>query len=296
MSSTARLTNFVKGCCDITFQMRFNMKTLNQLTLPFTGGGWMSSREDSPANRSALQASEEARAIIATSGRRCYEQFARLPLVGSWAKMFSALLIGRTDWFSTRCVLTWKMQATKCSRLLFRLVPSMRHTDEIACGSLPTVGMLKTPSSMDSKESLAHAKRTPVSGNSGCLAQEIANGWAERRGLLLPTVVTQGLKYCNEKGQSAFVKAELLPTPCANEAYKGQRRLNPNSQNGMALTARMANHMLPGEYQVGEHSRLSPLFVAEMMGFPPDWTLAPFLNGCEVTEDSDSADTGEEKA
>ena len=179
---------------------------------------------------------------------------------------------------------------------------------------------------MDCNESLVHHKPTPTSGNSGCLAQEIANGWAEKRGLLLPTVVTHGLKYCNEKGQSAFVKAALLPTPttndstnctippsqvkrdnlsgsilrgmlptpCANEGQKGQKKFNQNSQNGMGLTARMANNMLPGEYLVGEHSRLNPLFVAEMMGFPPDWTLAPFLNGCEVAKDSDSADTGEE--
>lgn len=26
-------------------------------------------------------------------------------------------------------------------------------------------------------------------------------------------------------------------------------------------------------------SQLNPLFVAEMMGFPPDWTELPFLNG-----------------
>jgi hypothetical protein len=29
----------------------------------------------------------------------------------------------------------------------------------------------------------------------------------------------------------------------------------------------------------GTTSQLNPLFVAEMMGFPTDWTLLPFLNG-----------------
>lgn len=29
----------------------------------------------------------------------------------------------------------------------------------------------------------------------------------------------------------------------------------------------------------GQTSQLSPQFVMEMMGFPPDWTLLPFLNG-----------------
>jgi hypothetical protein len=29
----------------------------------------------------------------------------------------------------------------------------------------------------------------------------------------------------------------------------------------------------------GKTSQLSPQFVMEMMGFPKDWTLSPFLNG-----------------
>ncbi len=32
-------------------------------------------------------------------------------------------------------------------------------------------------------------------------------------------------------------------------------------------------------YQTGKTSKLSPQFVLEMMGFPTDWTLLPFLNG-----------------
>lgn len=92
---------------------------------------------------------------------------------------------------------------------------------------------------------------------------------------------------------------------------------NPNSQMGTALTAMAVNGMLPTpaarDYQpsvspqalkrkngkmrtdalcnlpvmLGEHhsqnggktSQLNPLFVAEMMGFPPDWTVLPFQSG-----------------
>jgi hypothetical protein len=32
-------------------------------------------------------------------------------------------------------------------------------------------------------------------------------------------------------------------------------------------------------YQTGKTSQLNPLFVAEMMGFPTDWTILPFQNG-----------------
>lgn len=107
----------------------------------------------------------------------------------------------------------------------------------------------------------------------------------------------------------------LLPTPNAREADKYSKKYNPNSQMGTALTAMAVNGMLPTpaarDYQpsvspqalkrkngkmrtdalcnlpvmLGEHhsqnggktSQLNPLFVAEMMGFPPDWTVSPFL-------------------
>lgn len=43
-----------------------------------------------------------------------------------------------------------------------------------------------------------------------------------------------------------------------------------------------------------QNSQLKPLFVAEMMGFPTDWTLAPFLNGLKSINDGDSAAGGAE--
>lgn len=231
----------------------------------------MSSREDSPANRSASQESEREQTITATSGRRCYEQYASLPLVGSWAKMFSALLIGRTDWFSNRCALIWKMKATRCSRILFRLVPSMLPTEEIECGS-------------------SHTKE------------------------LLPTVVTQGLKYCNEKEQSAFVPPVLLPTPTANDSKNSSippSQITRGNLAGAFLRGLLPTPRAQGEecyktraerkghkcamsylesnvqFQTGSDSQLNPLFVAEMMGFPPDWTLVPFLDGNSPTEDGE---------
>lgn len=100
-------------------------------------------------------------------------------------------------------------------------------------------------------------------------------------------------------------------------ADKYSKKYNPNSQMGTALTAMAVNGMLPTpaarDYQpsvspqalkrkngkmrtdalcnlpvmLGEHhsqnggktSQLNPLFVAEMMGFPPDWTVLPFQSG-----------------
>ena len=102
-------------------------------------------------------------------------------------------------------------------------------------------------------------------------------------------------------------KMGLLPTPNAREADKYSKKYNPNSQMGTALTAMAVNGMLPTPTascyntgtpadrkdrkarksqlnhliarKTGHASQLNPLFVAEMMGFPPDWTVLPFQSG-----------------
>lgn len=110
------------------------------------------------------------------------------------------------------------------------------------------------------------------------------------------------------------VLVKLLPTPNAVEGTRWTTKLNPNSQMGMGLTARALNGLLPTprangqegyetrarrkghqaalsylesavEYVVmdnhkssGRTSQLSPLFVAEMMGFPLTYLVLPFLS------------------
>lgn len=221
------------------------------------------SQADFPASLLARQANDSERQITATSGRRCCERFAKLPLAGSWAKMFTDLLIGREDWFSKPCVLIWKMQGTRFSRILFRLVPSARRTDATEFG-------------------------------------------------LLPTVMTQGLKVCGKNG-TEFMDLKLLPTPTATD--QGGGRINKSLSKGaaerptLALAARMRllptptandsqNNSLPKSQAIrigglekevmtilpeidntGKNFRLNPQYVAEMMGFPTDWTVLPFLYG-----------------
>lgn len=149
----------------------------------------------------------------------------------------------------------------KSSRSLFRLVPSVRHTAETESG-------------------------------------------------LLPTAQTQGLKI-NRNGQSWPIPLALLPTPTAVEEEKGTTVFNPTSQMGKGLKAMALNGMLPTptatdmgtgrvnrslgknakdrptlarlvrEYipkKDGEITQLSPLYVADMMGFPLMWTVLPFLS------------------
>ena len=274
--------------------MQNNTKIYEQLILPFGEDVSMSLQEDFPASRSVLQGKERERKTTATYGRKCLEQFGKFTHVGYWAKMFSELLVGRMGWYSSRCVLTWMLKGTKYNRLYFQLAVSM----------LPTKG----------------------------------TGYG-----LLPTVQTQGLKICNEKGETVFMplgllptptaidsgsgrinkspspgakerptialaaKMGLLPTPNAAESEKYTTKYSPNSQMDKGLTAMEMNNMLPTPTaschkagtianrkdgtsreselnhliarHVGQTSQLNPLFVAEMMGVPTDWTVLPFLNG-----------------
>jgi hypothetical protein len=60
----------------------------------------------------------------------------------------------------------------------------------------------------------------------------------------------------------------MLPTPTADD--NPAKNTGKRNQNGLQKMA----------YQeTGKTSQLNPQFVLEMMGFPPDWTTLPFLNG-----------------
>lgn len=127
---------------------------------------------------------------------------------------------------------------------------------------------------------------------------------------LLPTVVKQGLKVHGKSGSEPLPPA-LLPTPVASDCGSG--RVNRSLSKGaserpaLALAARMGllstptacdakNNSFPLSHakrksgvvhdvmisypsRTGKGSRLSPRYVAQMMGFPPDWTELPFRHG-----------------
>lgn len=92
---------------------------------------------------------------------------------------------------------------------------------------------------------------------------------------LLPTVQTQGLKQC-VKGRTVPMPTGLLPTPTVNDATNSSL---PESQarrkSGLVKEIVKLSHE-----QRLNRSRLNPLYVAEMMSFPMDWTVLPFLAGC----------------
>lgn len=205
--------------------MQNNTETYEQQTLPFGETASTCSQAVSPASRSVSQASARARRMTATSGRKCCGLFGLFDPAGSLAKTFTELLIGRKEWSSSRCALTWRRQDTKCSRTLYRLAVSALPIDGTDAG-------------------------------------------------LLPTVQTQGLKQC-EKGKTVFMSLELLPTPTVNDATNSS--LPASQVKRKSGLPRMA--MQSDEYQAGTTSRLNPLYVIEMMGFPVNWLVSPFLRG-----------------
>lgn len=137
--------------------------------------------------------------------------------------------------------------------------------------------------------------------------EEAMNARINAEKTLLPTVMTQGLKVSDRNGKTVFMPPELLPTPTSIDGGSGRtnKSLSPNSKERptIALAARMGLLPAPkaqeskgnasvdrGRFNLtdeiariyspgGGTSQLNPLYVGDMMGFPLDWVVSPFLAG-----------------
>ncbi len=90
--------------------------------------------EDSPASRTVLPGSDEARRMTATSGRNIA---ALLNLRGPVGLLVKTCLASHIP-CSTRSYLTWKIYTTKSLRLIFRLSHSTRGISGDDCSLWPT--------------------------------------------------------------------------------------------------------------------------------------------------------------
>jgi len=181
------------------------------------------------------------------------------------------------------------MKGTRFNRIFFQLRASTLPISETESGLL-----LKTPCVADSySENLS--KKEQKFGNSGTLAQEVQSGFIERRGYMLPTPVSSDveggvssprqIKMHNNRwvrvsdntgtqfGAKMRDVAQMLPTPKSQEA-RGNASRDRGKFNLTDEVSKMHEHD-------GTSSQLNPLFVEEMMGFPENWTLLPFLNGAQ---------------
>ena len=255
------------------------MKISSKQISIFTEDESTSSPEGFRVNLTPTQVSDLEKKMTDTSGLKCLEQFKRFNHVGLWAKTFSALLIGRTGWYSRRCRLTWNLKGTPYNRMYFLLQVSTHHIEEIESSLLPTPVVMDTNGGDLTKidERRARAKEKGINGNGfGTTVAELA-----KRGLL-PTPMAQNRQTDEEKTMKRkekyggmkramylenYMALNMLPTPSAgSEKMRGTMTELGGAGNKM--------RQIPGAT-----SQLNTRFVMEMMGFPPDWTELPFLNG-----------------
>jgi hypothetical protein len=123
--------------------------------------------------------------------------------------------------------------------MYFRLYPSTIRIEEIGFGLLPTPSCMQ----MDYQ---------PKEGWTW-----EGNYWRDQNGKKKQTDLTTSVKMNG-----------LLPTPMASDC--GEKVTGLESQDLLVKMTRVLT---------GTTSQLNPRFVLEMMGFPPDWTELPFLNG-----------------
>jgi hypothetical protein len=225
------------------------------------------------ANHTHQPESEREKKMSDISGRKCLEQLEKFNHVGLWAKMFSALLIGQGDWYSTRCKLTWKLRGTKYGRMYCQLYPSTLPTEGTGFGLLPT------PKTFDGMAESANSGKTLIKTPQGFVNID-NNGvrWGPSlndiaRNQLLPTPTAM-----DSTNATATMSMGMLPTPATRD-YKGSRT-KEKIEERKALGLQTDESTLPGYFaQTGKSSQLNPQFVLEMMGFPPNWTELPFLSG-----------------
>ena len=229
-----------------------------------------SSPEDSLANPTQAQESDSVRRMIDISGRRCLEQFARLSQDGSWERTFADLLIGQRDWYSRRCAPNWKLKGTKYNRSYFQLAVLALPTEETEFGLLPTP--MAQSRETDKEKTLKRKEKYGGMKRAMYLENYLAMG-------LLPTPRANKVNGCNLNNEKLAKRNKSNLEEVIAGDYKGTNSMDHlQGKNGNKMTH---EHQLPNfvKLKTGSNSQLSPRFVAEMMGFPPNWTELPFLSG-----------------
>ena len=265
------------------------------------GDGSTSSREVFHASPFPLPAGERARRTAVTSGLTCSVPFTRSGPVG----LLVRTLVASSRWYSPARRLTWDVSPL-CSERISLYTVSGRNTS-----SRPSAVILSV-------------KDIPSSRCLFRLVPSVPRTEGTAYGLL-PTPIASDFKVrgpgSQQKGLPEIIREMLLPTPTATEIHHWQRverwkrqgrtsmhetedgEKNPNGLtdfldfHGLLPTLEHIGRKgknprqggLPDSFaQTGRSFQLNPLFVAEMMGFPVNWTVLPFLPGGS----SPSRDTG----
>ena len=228
------------------FSKNIGRKSRSTQTSKNCGGGHteiaLFSQEDSLASPFLMPGSEEARMMTVTSGRKCSALLKKQSPLGLLAKM----LLESSTWNSTRCALTWKQKATKSNRLLFQLVPSMPHTEEIG------FGLYATPNSRDWKDTTDNRDRGNLQNKS------IQKRQKKGKQLMLSMVVSHTKSH-----------QKMWPTPCATESRDCGNKWETLARlwKGDRIQRFMAFHGLKETRQTTK-ACLNPFWVEWLMGYP----------------------------
>lgn len=267
------------------------------------GDGSTSSQEVSHASPFPLPASERARRTAVTSGLTCSVPFTRSGPVG----LLVRTLVASSRWYSPARRLTWdvsplcserislytasgrntssrpsavilSVKDIPSSRCLFRLVPSVPRTEGTVSGLLPTpiASDFKVRGLGSQQKGLPEIIREmllPTPTATEIHHWQRVERW-KRQGRLSMHETEDGEK--NPNGLTDFLDFHgLLPTPTARD-WKGA----PTLENFKRKGKNPWQGSLPDFFaRAGRSFQLNPLFVAEMMGFPVNWTVLPFLPG-----------------
>nr|DAZ55393.1 MAG TPA: hypothetical protein [Caudoviricetes sp.] len=278
--------------------MQSTIQTSQGHIFPNGEGELMYSPEGFLASPSAWPDKEKERMITVTSGLKCSGLYGKSGQLGSLVRM----LLESSRWYSPVRRLKWEVRPlyseritekeyctdknmlskpfvetlnvkdTPSNRYLFRLVPSERRTEGIEFGLLPTVqtqGLKRCNSQGKTEFMPLELLPTPMATDIHH-AERVAE--LKKRG-------AKGLR-CRDKGEAGANGLTdwmdfhgLLPTPTASDKNTGTTKERKDGASRMSDLKHNIAH------QYGRNSLLNPRFVAEMMGFPVDWTVLPFLNG-----------------
>lgn len=260
-------------------------------------------QEVSPASPSPSPDKERARKMTVTSGLICLGPYVKSGPIGSLVRM----LLASSRWYNPARRLTWvtdilyserwslyiengknmslrpfaeilNRKDIPSNRYLYRLVPSVHRTAETAFGLLPTpMARDFSPRGPNCRQKglpeIIRERLLPTPLATEIHHRERVEQW-KREGRLSMHDAEDGEK--NPNGLIDFLDFHgLLPTPTARD-WKGASTLENLQKKGK----KPHQGSLPDFFaQTGKSFQLNPLFVAEMMGFPPDWTVLPFLPG-----------------
>ena len=205
-----------------------------------------SSVADFPASLHLARDHERAMAILAGSGRRCSELFARSGQSSLWQRTLTTYFFTKVDGLSTRFTHSWKPRVTRRSRRLYfrlALLEPRSGATEFGLWPTPTVHGLhnRKGASTKSGDGLSTAVKlwpTPNATDGSKAPKFFARGNPS-----LPTAV------------------KMFPTPKASDATGGRAYKKPPSREG----GFQLKEVIPGS--------LNPTWVEWLMGFPLGWTV-----------------------